>query len=205
MALVYSFNGLIAIHLHVKYQLATINRSWDSTLDKHLNLIYGWTHVGQPERSMPLAGQGRGGIKTCFACILMVWTAFLPIFRTKLVLKCALNCLKFGIQTKWNAQKYFFLILKLVWNLSMHDLLETIVYPIVFRALLIPEAEWNLLKKIKNTPATSSAAKTAENIIYLSRAMRKCVLFHMRTTKAQISLLIRTVWSAPLSFPAKIV
>ena len=28
--------------------------------------------------------------------------------------------------------------------------------------------------------------------------MRKCVLCHMRTTKAQISLRIRAVWSAPL-------
>ena len=39
----------------------------------------------------------------------------------------------------------------------------------------------------------------------MSRAMRKCVLCHMRTTKAQISLLIRAVWSAPLLFAAKIV
>ena len=33
-------------------------------------------------------------------------------------------------------------------------------------------------------------------------AMRKCVLCHMQTTKAQISLRIRTVWSAPLLFAA---
>ena len=32
--------------------------------------------------------------------------------------------------------------------------------------------------------------------------MRKCVLCHMRTTKVQISLRIRTVWSAPLLFAA---
>ena len=31
----------------------------------------------------------------------------------------------------------------------------------------------------------------------VSQAMRKCVLCHMRTTKAQISLCIRAVWSAP--------
>ena len=37
---------------------------------------------------------------------------------------------------------------------------------------------------------------------HLSRAMRKCVLCHMRTTKAQISLRIRAVWSAPLLFAA---
>ena len=35
-----------------------------------------------------------------------------------------------------------------------------------------------------------------------SRAMRKCALCHMRTTKAQISLRIRAVWSAPLWFAA---
>ena len=36
----------------------------------------------------------------------------------------------------------------------------------------------------------------------MSRAMRKCVLCHLGTTKAQISLRIRVVWSAPLSFTA---
>ena len=38
--------------------------------------------------------------------------------------------------------------------------------------------------------------------LYMSRAMRKGVLCHMRTTKAQISLCIRAVWSAPLLFTA---
>ena len=38
---------------------------------------------------------------------------------------------------------------------------------------------------------------------YLSEAMRKCVLCYMRTTKVQISLRIRAVWSAPLLFAAK--
>ena len=36
----------------------------------------------------------------------------------------------------------------------------------------------------------------------VSRAMRKCVLCHMRTTKAQVSLRISAVWSAPLLFAA---
>ena len=40
------------------------------------------------------------------------------------------------------------------------------------------------------------------SIFNMSRAMRKCVLCHMRTTKAQISLRIRAVWSAPLLFAA---
>ena len=34
-------------------------------------------------------------------------------------------------------------------------------------------------------------------MIHVSRAMRKYVLCHMQTTKAQISLRIRAVWSAP--------
>ena len=38
--------------------------------------------------------------------------------------------------------------------------------------------------------------------LHLSRAMRKCVLCYMRTTKAQISLRICAVWSAPLLFAA---
>ena len=41
--------------------------------------------------------------------------------------------------------------------------------------------------------------------IHISRAMRKRVLCHMRTTKAQISLRIRAVWSAPLLFTPWIV
>ena len=40
-------------------------------------------------------------------------------------------------------------------------------------------------------------------LMHMSQAMRKCVLCHMRTTKAQISLRIRVVWSAPLLFTAK--
>ena len=36
----------------------------------------------------------------------------------------------------------------------------------------------------------------------MSRAMRTCVWCHLRTTKAQISLRIRAVWSAPLLFAA---
>ena len=37
--------GLIEVHPHMKYQLATINRSWDSTLDKNLNLVHARTYV----------------------------------------------------------------------------------------------------------------------------------------------------------------
>ena len=37
---------------------------------------------------------------------------------------------------------------------------------------------------------------------YMNHAMRKCVLCHMRTTKTQISLRIRAVWSASLLFAA---
>ena len=38
------------------------------------------------------------------------------------------------------------------------------------------------------------------NMAQLSQVMRKCVLWYMRTTKVQISLRIRAVWSAPLLF-----
>ena len=44
--------------------------------------------------------------------------------------------------------------------------------------------------------------KFYNNNIKMSRAMKKRVLCHMRTTKAQISLRIRAVWSAPLLFTA---
>ena len=44
--------------------------------------------------------------------------------------------------------------------------------------------------------------KLSHWINQVSQAMRKCVLCHMRTTKAQISLRIRAVWSAPLLFAA---
>ena len=37
---------------------------------------------------------------------------------------------------------------------------------------------------------------------YLDKVMQKRVLYHMQTTKAQISLRIRAVWSAPLLFAA---
>ena len=40
------------------------------------------------------------------------------------------------------------------------------------------------------------------NILHMSQAMGKCVLHYMRTTKAQISLRMRAVWSAPLLFAA---
>ena len=39
-------------------------------------------------------------------------------------------------------------------------------------------------------------------LVRMSQAMRKCVLYHMQTTKVQISLRIGAVWSAPLLFAA---
>ena len=64
--LLYIPAGLIEIHPHIKYDLATIIRFWDSTLAKNLNLVYGWMYVrtsAQPERSVPPAGRGCGVIK----------------------------------------------------------------------------------------------------------------------------------------------
>ena len=57
---------------HMKYQLATINRSWDSIL--HWTKILPWSRgrrtyirtYSQSELSMPLAGRGRGAIKISF-------------------------------------------------------------------------------------------------------------------------------------------
>ena len=39
-------------------------------------------------------------------------------------------------------------------------------------------------------------------IYNMGQVMRKCVLSHMQTTKVQINLRIRAVWSAPLLFAA---
>ena len=39
--LLYILAGLIKIYPHMKYQLATVNRSWESTLAKTLNLVFG--------------------------------------------------------------------------------------------------------------------------------------------------------------------
>ena len=77
--LLYIPAGLIEIHPKMKYQLATINRAWDSTLDKNLNLVYGCTHrwmdghadirpsirpCVQTSRALYApAGWGRGAIK----------------------------------------------------------------------------------------------------------------------------------------------
>ena len=50
-------------NLDMKYQPATINRSWDSTLDKNLNLVYRRMDVcmyGQPECFMPRGPRAQG-------------------------------------------------------------------------------------------------------------------------------------------------
>ena len=62
--LLYIPAGLIEIHPQMKYQLATINRSWDSTLDKNLNLAYGRTdgrtcaRTDNPNALCPLRSRG---------------------------------------------------------------------------------------------------------------------------------------------------
>ena len=57
---------------------------------------------------------------------------------------------------------------------------------------------FSLITQIKYSQSQNNMTK----VIKMSQAMRKCVLCHMRTTKVQISLRIRTVWSAPLLFAA---
>ena len=55
------------------------------------------------------------------------------------------------------------------------------------------------------SPVTSLPHQNSCVSIDLGQVMGKRVLCHMQTTKAQISLCIRTVWSAPLLFAAWIV
>ena len=66
---------------------------------------------------------------------------------------------------------------------------------------LIRRYEQTLLTEMFNTNFYLSK-KLVLDQIYKSLTMRKCVLCHMRTTKAQIRLHIRAVWSAPLLFTA---
>ena len=67
-----------------------------------------------------------------------------------------------------------------------------------------------LSQKLVNSAVCDSKV-TVENVWFwwnnyqLDQVMRKHVLCHMRTTKVQISLRIRAVWSAPLLFTAYIV
>ena len=54
--------GLIEIYHQIKYQLANTNRSWDSTLDKNLNLVFTDVRTyGQLEDSMPWRAEAVGG------------------------------------------------------------------------------------------------------------------------------------------------
>ena len=64
--LLYITAGRIEIYPQMKYQLPIINRSWDSTLAKQIltGLWTDWRTYGKPEPSMPLEGQGPGGITT---------------------------------------------------------------------------------------------------------------------------------------------
>ena len=59
---------------------------------------------------------------------------------------------------------------------------------------------WNEMS-LTETKQSQSPSNSATDL-HLSQAMRKCVLCHMQTTKAQISLRIPAVWSAPLLFAA---
>ena len=59
--LLYIPAGRIEIYTHMNYQLATINRSWDSTLDKNVNLVYGRTDVRSYARTDNLNALCPGG------------------------------------------------------------------------------------------------------------------------------------------------
>ena len=72
--LLYILAGLIEIYSQMKYQFATINRSWCSTLDKNLNVVYGRTgtygrtyaRTDNPNAPCPRWTEAAGGIKTAF-------------------------------------------------------------------------------------------------------------------------------------------
>ena len=61
--LLYIPAGLIEIHPHMKYQLPIINSSYDSTLDKNLNLGYGRTDIRTTQKLYAPSGPRPRGIK----------------------------------------------------------------------------------------------------------------------------------------------
>ena len=63
----------------------------------------------------------------------------------------------------------------------------------------MPRLIWVFARRTATLLVLSCRGSYNRNLVkHMSRAMRKCVLCYMRTTKAQISLRIRAVWSAPL-------
>ena len=54
----------------------------------------------------------------------------------------------------------------------------------------------------KQSSGSTLLAQSGPTHYCMGHVMRKCVLCHMQTTKVQISLRIRAVWSAPLLFAA---
>ena len=66
------------------------------------------------------------------------------------------------------------------------------------------EISWYEMILARKVPAPFEGSIRTHRVVWkhMSRAMIKRVLCHMRTTKAQISLRIHAVWSAPLFLAA---
>ena len=83
--------GLIEIHPQMKYQLATINRSWDSTLDKNLILVYGRTdgrtyaRTDNPNALSPQRPQGHKNHIFCKTTSKFLKSSFPPKIRVYLI------------------------------------------------------------------------------------------------------------------------
>ena len=92
-------------------------------------------------------------------------------------------------------------VLRHMWKTKAHISLRSLISFFVVRCL--DSISLDSIAEISRTLATFCGKKRKTvGQLYVSRAMKKCVLRHMRTTKAQISLRIRAVWSAPLLFAA---
>ena len=76
------------------------------------------------------------------------------------------------------------------------DQLSTRCIPVFTKSLIF------LAKLESHRPIPNGCLIPNNPTYFMSQVMRKRVLCHMRTTKAQISLRIRAVWSAPLLFTA---
>ena len=83
------------------------------------------------------------------------------------------------------------------WKIAERDLLRSHIL------IIIERVQEDVFGPGKAGTQTWTHRMHACKHIHTSRTMRKRVLCHMRTTKAQISLRIRVVWSAPLLFAAQ--
>ena len=98
---------------------------------------------------------------------------------------------------RWWLAVYLFVFMHLC-SLSRVSELSCGLWLRIFLDFILALFSYNIVKFVASTVLYSDN----NDEICMSRAMTKCVLSHMRTTKAQIRLRIRAVWSAPLLFAA---